>query len=58
MPKSREGVQTGSLCITTMEDEPTNTPEKEEDRTDMTVVILGETAVWITVWEYYVRYNT
>lgn len=35
----------------------TNTEETEPNRENMTVVYLGEVAVWVTVWEFYANYN-
>lgn len=37
-----------------MEDEP----KTEIERENMTVVYIGEVAVWVTIWEYYAKYNT
>lgn len=35
----------------------TNTEEDEPNRENMTLVYLGEVAVWVTVWEFYAEHN-
>lgn len=41
-----------------MESEPDDTNAENIDRENMTIVYLGNVAVWVTVWEYYAKYNT
>jgi hypothetical protein len=43
-----------NMEIETESEEPEPTPESHQE---MTVVILGEVAVWVAIWDYYANYN-